>query len=239
MPKRIIYFFVGVILTFLFVIFSYLVHKNLFIQLDFNTTVRFQDHISRRFDFLFSILSSIGTFEVMTIVLLVLLLFAKQLRAGIITFVFFVGFHLIEIYGKYFVHHPPPPQFMLRTLNLIQFSPFTVREVNSYPSGHSGRAMFISAILFVFILQSKKINLNTKIVFFCLVIFYDITMFVSRIYLGEHWLSDVIGGMILGSALGLFAGVFIKEKHNVSHVIHERKKKGLFSKYKIEIKKVE
>ncbi|HWY79908.1 MAG TPA: hypothetical protein VNW29_06135, partial [Candidatus Sulfotelmatobacter sp.] len=143
MPKRIIHFFVGVILAFLFVIFSYLVHKNLFTQLDFNTTVRFQDHISRRFDFLFSILSSIGTFEVMTIVLLVLLLFAKQLRAGIITFAFFVGFHLIEIYGKYFVHHPPPPQFMLRTLNLIQFSPFTVREVNSYPSGHSGRAMFI------------------------------------------------------------------------------------------------
>ena len=39
----------------LFVFFSYLVHKDVFTQFDFDTTVRLQDMISRRFDELFRI----------------------------------------------------------------------------------------------------------------------------------------------------------------------------------------
>ena len=76
----------------------------------------------------------------------------------------------------------------------------------------------------------------TKVVLTVLLVGYDITMLVSRVYLGEHWTSDVIGGTILGSALGLFMGVFLTDKSTVSH---EGKKKSFFPKYKIEIKRVE
>lgn len=173
----------------------------------------------------------------MLVVLIALFVIIKQYRAGLVALTLFGGFHLIEIYGKYFVHHPPPPQFMLRTIQMVQFAPFTVREVNSYPSGHSGRTMFISVILFIFIWQSKRLTMNKKLLLSFILLVYDITMMVSRVYLGEHWTSDVIGGAFLGSALGLFAAVFLKE--NAIQSLKGGKKKSFFPKYKIEVKRIE
>lgn len=240
MSKRQIYFAIGVLLVLSFLFFSYLVHKNHFTALDFNTTVHFQDHISRKFDLPFSILSDIGEVEVMGVVLVLLFFFTKRIKAGIYAVGFFIVFHIIELYGKYFVNHPPPPNFMIRTINLVQLSPYQVRTANSYPSGHAGRTMFISVLCFIMIWQSKRLSMVTKVIITCLILAFDTTMMISRIYLGEHWTSDIIGGSLLGSALGFFSGMFINEKESShSHTKHEDKKKSLFPKYKIEIKKVE
>jgi membrane-associated phospholipid phosphatase len=62
-------------------------------------------------------------------------------------------------------------------------------------------------------------------------------MLVSRVYLGEHWTSDIIGGSILGSSLALFTGMFLVNK--TDHTQKHEKKKSLFPKYKIEVKRVE
>jgi membrane-associated phospholipid phosphatase len=199
-------------------------------------TVHLQDHIPRRLDGPFSFLSDFGQFEVMTVVLAVIFLIVRKIKAGIIAFVFFASFHLIEIYGKYFVHHPPPPGFMVRTINIIPPSPFDVRTQNSYPSGHAGRALFISVVLLVFIWQAKRFGFLTKSILTLAIIGYDFLMLMSRVYLGEHWFSDIIGGSLLGGAMGLFAGIFLV---NTPHPHHDEKKKSLFPKYKIEVKRVE
>ena len=240
MPKRSLFIIAGVIGFFIFVFFSYLVHKNHFTTIDFNATVRLQDHMPRRVDGAFSFLSEVGKFEVMTVVLAAIFLFARKIKAGAMAFVFFVSFHLIEIYGKYFVHHPPPPQFMVRTLNLIPLSPFEVRTQNSYPSGHAGRALFVSVIALTLIWQTKRLSMLTKSILTLGILGYDVLLLISRVYLGEHWLSDVIGGSILGAAMGLFAAAFLADtkKQAASHVTNGHEKKGLFPKYKIEIKKV-
>src|ERR1041385_3480038 len=141
-------------LFFLFILFSYLVHKNVFLHIDFNTTVRLQDKISRRFDSGFSLLSDIGHFEVMFAVLLGLstfLVFKKKFMAAASGLIFFTGFHIIEIYGKFFVNHPPPPHFMLRTENIVDFPQFYVSSDFSYPSGHAGRTTFLSTLLLIII----------------------------------------------------------------------------------------
>lgn len=211
MSRKLGFFLSGVALFLLFILFSYLVHKNLFTHFDFNNTVRLQDHISRRFDSFFSFLSDIGRFEVVIIVVLALagwLALRKKRLAAISMLGLFGGFHLIELYGKYFVNHPPPPHFMLRTQNLMNFPQFYVSSEFSYPSGHAGRAAFVCSILIVLIWCSKRLSNNQKIILTTLIVAYDLIMVVSRVYLGEHWSSDVIGGTILGLGFGLLTSAF-------------------------------
>lgn len=202
------FFALGSALFFLFIFFSYLVHKDVFTQFDFDTTVRLQDKISRRFDESFSLLSDIGSFEVSLVVLLVLLLFRRKLL-GIFTVGLFAAFHFIELYGKTFVNHLPPAEFLLRTKHWMEFPQFHVRLENSYPSGHAGRAAFLTALLGVWVYRSKKLSKTTKICIFLVLGVYDIAMLTTRVYLGEHWSTDVIGGAILGLALGIIGGVIL------------------------------
>lgn len=239
MSKRLILFYFGLFFFIQFIIFSYFVHKNIFTHLDFNMTVRLQDHISRRFDDIFSFFSDIGKAEVMTVILLVILFFRRKLLAGFITVCLYIVFHLIEIYGKFFVSHPPPPQFMLRTKQIVSFPQFTVRTENSYPSGHAGRTFFISAFLLVLIWNSKKLPFASKCILSGIIMVFDGIMIVSRIYLGEHWTTDIVGGTMLGISFGLFSSAFLFNVHTKEEPGKVKEKRRLLPKYKIEIKRIE
>ena len=202
-------FMLGAFLFLLFVAFSYLVHKDLFTQFDFDTTVKLQDNLPRSVDGYFSTLSEFGNFEFLLIALVVLLLVFKKFKGVIFATFLFAVFHIIEIYGKITVAHPPPPEFMLRIEKFLEFPQFHVRSEFSYPSGHAGRTAFISVILMYLVGKSKRLKPMHKYIVWSIIICFDIAMFVSRVYLGEHWSSDVIGGALLGFALGIVSLILL------------------------------
>ncbi len=207
MRNKIYLILLGTFIFIAFVLFSYLVHKDLFLYFDFDTTVRIQDKMPRRFDELLSSLSLFGSFEITTVILLALLVVTRKLKS-ILVMGGYVAFHIFELYGKIFVNHPGPPYLFFRYDIPFMFPSSYVQPGSSYPSGHSGRTAFISVILMFLVGRSKRLKPMHKVIVWSIILSFDIAMFVSRVYLGEHWISDVIGGALLGLALAIASLIF-------------------------------
>lgn len=101
------------------------------------------------------------------------------LTIGISMMIFFIGF---ENYLKRFLKRKRPVYSILKSY--------------SFPSTHALSTMTLT----VFFL----LNLNHYIIYLSLlIILYTFLIGLSRVYLGFHYLSDVLGGWLIGMCLGI------------------------------------
>ncbi len=205
--KKILWIIISLLFLFAFIGFTFFVKEDVFNSIDFDITVRLQDNLPTKYDAFLSSFSLIGSFEILA----GLIFFIALLRRKIISFLVFIPFagaHIVEIIGKAFVHHPGPP-FMFFRYNLDFLFPSSyVQTGSSYPSGHSLRTVFVSVIFFYLIMKSK-LKTPLKIFFITLLIVFNGIMLMSRVSLGEHWTSDVVGGALLGISAALFSFLFL------------------------------
>jgi len=182
--------------------------RNLFQVFDFNLTVKIQNRTSLKVDDFLSSFSALASFEI-TALLLFLIILARKKLLGFVALVAFAVIHVVEIYGKTLLDHPGPAMMFYRSGTVSSIFPqWYVHPGSSYPSGHSLRIVFLGLLIAYMIIISKKLSFNTKALanlFIASIVF--LTLY-SRISLGEHWPSDVIGGSMLGASAALFSLIF-------------------------------
>jgi undecaprenyl-diphosphatase len=88
----------------------------------------------------------------------------------------------IEALLKLVIPHAPPPSDRTRTIDLLPH--VQVAFASSFPSGHVARITFLTGIV-----RGWPRWLPALVV---------LLMIASRLYLGEHWLADCLGGLVLG-----------------------------------------
>ena len=216
MGFKISLFLLSLIIFLVFTVFSYTVAKEMWQQIDFDTTVKLQDHISRKYDEIFSWFSILGSVEV-TFGIAGLFSIFSLFRLKVWSFLgwlIIIPATIIEVIGKLLLFHPATPVLFHRNVLETDLPSFYVHTNFSYPSGHMTRTVFLLTV-FLTILVFKWKDRFSKLILISGLIIFGFMMALTRVYLGEHWLSDVIGGGFLGVSSGLFAAIFIIGKKYV------------------------
>ena len=99
-----------------------------------------------------------------------------------VMYCFFIEYLIKNYFGRL------RPQFLLPDAIL----PYDFSRSFSFPSGHAAIAFALSYVL-------GKIDRKRKVFYY----FLAILISFSRIYLGKHYPSDVVGGAVLGFLIGV------------------------------------
>ena len=152
--KKIFLIVIAFLFFILFIIFTFVVKKELLSNFDFDTTVRLQNHIPLQYDSFLSFFSLVGSFEILAGLLFFIALFRRKILSFLI-FIPLAGAHIVELIGKSLMNHPGPPFLFFRYNLDFLFPSSYVQPGSSYPSGHSLRIIFVSVVFFYLIMKSK------------------------------------------------------------------------------------
>lgn len=207
-PKNLNFFVWGSLLFLIFLLLLVLETRSIFQTIDPATTTYLQRIIPRTFDGSLSLFTLLGNIEpTALLVLLVGLLIFRQEKRVYYPLILFGVIAVFEFIGKLFLYHPGPPAELFRFNLPFEFPHLYVSTSYSFPSGHVSRTTFL-AFLAIFLTWNMQKKRRAKILLSTFYFLLLVLMVVSRVYLGEHWASDVLGGILLGGSMGLFSLVY-------------------------------
>ncbi|MBN2052907.1 phosphatase PAP2 family protein [Candidatus Woesearchaeota archaeon] len=154
---------------------------------------------------------------VLSIILLSLLVYKKRWHNAALFTLSMIGGVVLELLVKLIIQRSRPGNALATTTSY------------SFPSGHATMAIIFFAMMAYCFKEDIKNNLWKKL-FIAANIIMILLIGFSRIYLRVHWLSDVIGGLVLGGAwvlILLFAKKKLIVKNNSGRALRKRATKTL------------
>jgi undecaprenyl-diphosphatase len=207
--KRIIFYVLGSIFL-AFLVLTILVSSFPVFTIDREFSEEIQEHQHPILDLLMKAISWPGTAPQSAVLVLctslIFFLFKRKREALFIALTLLSG--VISRLLKILIDRPRPTEDLVQILEAAKHQ--------SFPSGHVLFYVVFLGFLIVVMKQLKEINQKVRIVVIALCAFLIFTVPVSRIYLGAHWFTDVLGSAMLG-IIGLFAlSYFYLKKPSIS-----------------------
>lgn len=104
----------------------------------------------------------------------------------------------LEIAMKLTLRQPVVPLQFRRSGGVYPF--FSVELGGSFPSGHALRAGFLCLFLAILLWErGGTINRSASVALVVLALMLGF----ARVYMGHHWMTDVVAGLLLGGSLAL------------------------------------
>ncbi len=90
----------------------------------------------------------------------------------------------------------------------------------SFPSGHTTGSFAFAAFVLTLATYSTRIQRQSRMVASVVLLMLAFGVALSRVYLGVHFPSDVIGSAILGSVLGVVGGRVCRSRWSGANVVN-------------------
>lgn len=204
-PQNYRFLALGMVALLIFLSILFLEVKQIFAVFDPAVTRILQSLWPRTLDIPLSFFSLLGSFEIISLGVIGLGLWVFRRQKKIFySLAFFGGILMFEFVGKLFLYHPGPPSDFFRYSIPFAFPTSYVHTNYSFPSGHVSRTIFL-ALVSVFVLRRWWVSSAA--------VLFSLVMVFSRVYLGEHWASDTLGGIFLGLAMGFFTLSYYEQRN--------------------------
>ncbi len=137
----------------------------------------------------FKFITFLASAKFIAIICIIMLIFIKNKTFLLITFLNILNLWLLVGILKNLVKRERP-----KVKRLVEEKGY------SYPSGHTTTALIFYGLLVFFILFMPNVKIEIKFILTFLTFSVIALVGYSRIYLGVHYLSDIIGAFLIGAS---------------------------------------
>ncbi|HSX39883.1 MAG TPA: phosphatase PAP2 family protein [Candidatus Saccharimonadales bacterium] len=183
-----------IILIGVFIVLAFLARNFPYFSFDLVITRSIQQITFPGFDVFMFTLTNLGNPVAAAISILLIsfiLLLIKRYSAVVVMLISSCGVSLIGLLVKELVARPRPNALLIHQIGIFV-------KNDSFPSGHVLHFIGLFGFLFIFLFTKfKKSFLRNSLLLILAILLIGIG--ISRIYIGAHWFSDVLGSYLIGT----------------------------------------